>query len=136
MTVNLANLSARAMADAFTTHIGASPLIRIYAGTVPTDADTALSGNTLLATCPMSATPFPAATDGNPGGVLTANAITSDSAADATGTATFGRLLTSGATAKMQFSVGTSGTDCIFNTVAFVINAQIDITSFVLTQPE
>jgi hypothetical protein len=68
--------------------------LRIYGGTPPADANAALSGNTLLAVLPMSATAFaPAAA-----GVATANAITADSSADATGRPTFARLLESDGT--------------------------------------
>ena len=115
--------------DDIPTAIGASGLLRIYDGTPPADVNTALSGNTLLATLPLSATSAPAAA----AGVLTFNAITSDSAADATGTASFFRVLTSGATAIIQGTVGTSGTDMIVNTVSIVINAQVSCSSFVIT---
>lgn len=40
---------ANARLDAIETTIGTSPLLRIYNGTMPADADAALSGNTLLA---------------------------------------------------------------------------------------
>lgn len=109
-----------------------SGLIRIYSGTRPTDANTALSGNTLLAELTFGATAFPAAS----GGVLTANAITSDSSADATGTASFARLFQSdGTTALADVSVGTSGTEMIINTVSIVSGATVSCSSFTITNP-
>lgn len=109
-----------------------SALIRIYSGTRPTDADTALSGNTLLAELTMNATAFPAAS----GGVLTANAITSDSSADATGTASFARIVeTGGSTVICDLSVGTSGTEVIINTVSIVAAAVVSCSSFTITAP-
>ena len=45
---------------------------RVYAGTAPTDANAALSGNTVLAQLPMAATAFGAASNG----VATADTIT------------------------------------------------------------
>lgn len=115
--------------DAITTAVGASGLLRIYSGTQPTNPDTALSGNTQLAELACSAT-FAA---GASSGVLTVNTITADSSADNTGTATFGSFLTSGATRKVDFTVGTSGADLNFNTVSFVSGAQVSVSSFTIT---
>jgi len=42
----------------YATAVGTSPTLRIYSGTVPADADAALSSNTLLATLACAATPF------------------------------------------------------------------------------
>ena len=106
--------------------------LRIYSGTRPTDADTALSGNTLLAELTFGATAFPASS----GGVLTANAITSDSAADNTGTASFARCFESdGTTAICDMSVGTSGTEVILNTTSIVAAAVVSCSSFTITNP-
>lgn len=103
--------------------------LRIYSGTRPTNADTALSGNTLLAELTLNATSFTES-----GGVLTAGAITSDSSADATGTASFARLLQSdGSTVIADFSVGTSGTEVILNTVSIVAAAVVSCSSFTIT---
>ncbi|MCE9566361.1 MAG: hypothetical protein K8U57_30425 [Planctomycetes bacterium] len=113
----------------YTTAIGASGLLRIYSGTQPTDPDTALSGNTLLAELALSAT-FAA---GAASGVLTANSITADSSADATGTATFFSLLTSGGTRKVDGTVGTSGCDLNLNTTSIVAGAQVSVSSLTLT---
>lgn len=115
--------------DEMTTAIGASGFLRIYDGVEPADADTALSGNTLLAELPLSATYAPAAS----GGVLTASAITDDSSADATGTASFYRLVTSAGAAVMQGTVGTSGQELNLNTLSIAIGAVVSVTSHVTT---
>jgi hypothetical protein len=114
------------MLDAITTRAGASANIRIYDGTRPA---TGGAGTTQLALLVCNATFAPAAS----GGVLTLNAIANDASADATGTATWGRLESSGATHVFDFSVGTSGTDLIMSTAAFVIGAVISITSATIT---
>ena len=104
--------------------------LRYYSGTRPTDADTALAGNTLLAELTMNATSFAAAS----GGVLTANAITSDSSADATNTATFARLFESdGTTAIMDLSLGTSGTEVIVNSTSIVTAAVVSASAMTIT---
>lgn len=115
--------------DAITTAIGTSGLLRIYSGTQPTNPDTALSGNTVLAELALSST-FAA---GASSGVLTASTITADSSADATGTATFFSLLTSGGTRKVDGSVGTSGADLNLNTTSIVLGAQVSVSSLTIT---
>ncbi|WP_020469722.1 hypothetical protein [Zavarzinella formosa] len=115
--------------DAITSAIGASGLLRIYSGTQPTNPDTALSGNTVLAELALSST-FAA---GASGGVLTANSISSDTSADNTGTATFFSLLTSGGTRKVDGSVGTSGADLNLNTTSIVSGAQVSVSSLAIT---
>lgn len=101
--------------------------IRIYSGTQPTDADTALSGNTLLAELRFGATAFGAASAGS----KSANAITSDAAADATGTATFYRIFKSdGTTVVADGSVGTSAANLVLNSTAIQINTQVSISSW------
>lgn len=103
--------------------------LRIYSGTRPTNPDTALSGNTLLAELRFNATAFAAAS----GGTKTANAITQGTAA-ATGTASFFRALKSdGTTAVVDGSVGTSGTDAIIGNTSIVSNEPVTCSSFVLT---
>src|SRR5690349_1278257 len=120
--LKLAVLAKNAGLDAkYTTHIGSNALIRLYSGTQPTNPDTALSGNTQLAELACSATLAAAASSG----VLTLNSITADSSADNTGTATFGSILTSGGTRKVDFSVGTSGADLNLNTTSIGSGAQV-----------
>lgn len=138
MTLSLANAPAIVGLDAILGEIGTSGLLRFYDGTVPTDCDTALSGNTLLATCPFSATAFAGATDGTGKATASANSITADSSADATGTATFWRALTSGAVAKIQGSVTATsgGGDIELNTTSIVAGGTVTVTSLVIELPE
>jgi hypothetical protein len=117
------------MLDAITNEANSGKL-RLYSGTRPTNADTALSGNTLLAELTMNATSAGASS----GGVWTANAITSDASADATGTATFARLFQSdGTTVIADFSVGTSGTEVIVATTSIVAAAVVSCSSMTVT---
>lgn len=110
------------------TSIGTSGLMRWYSGTQPTNPDTALSGNTMLASLALSSTSGTVS-----GGVWTANAITTESSADNTGTATFGSFLTSGATRHIDFSIGTSGADLNLNTTSIVAGAAASCTSATIT---
>jgi hypothetical protein len=105
--------------------------LRIYAGTPPASADAALSSNTLLANLALSATAFGAAASG----VATAATITADSSADATGTATFFRVLESdGATVVFQGTVGTSGAELNLSSVNIVITGNVSVSSLTYTQ--
>lgn len=136
---NLANGTAQAMANAFTTYAdaGTAVIIRIYDGTQAADPDTAVGAQVLLAELTMSATSFGAATDANPGALITANAITSDSSANATGTASWFRMLTqSGGTVIADGSVGTSSADLVMNTVSITSGSIVAISSFTITMSE
>lgn len=118
--------------DAITTQVGGNALLRIYDSTgtgQPASPDTAVTTQVLLAELTCNATFAPGAS----GGVLTANAITADSSANNTGTATWFRLLTSGATAKLDGTVGTSGTDCILDSVSITAAQQVSVTALTIT---
>ncbi|MGL4649803.1 MAG: hypothetical protein ACRC1H_10375 [Caldilineaceae bacterium] len=117
-----------AMMDAITTRAGNAALLRIYDGTRPATGGTA---TTLLAelTC---GTPFAAAAVN---GVLTLGAITQDASANATGTATWFRIVQSdGTTHVMDGNVGTSGSDLNLTTTSIVATQPVSVTSFVITE--
>lgn len=127
MTIGMVAGLRNARNDAITTFAGNSGKIRIYSGTQPATGGTA---TTLLAELTCNATFAPASS----GGVLTLNAITADASADATGTATWWRLLKSdGTTIVLDGTVGTAGADLNLNTTSIVIGANVAISSFVLT---
>jgi hypothetical protein len=130
MALSLSTTLRNSRLDAITTAIGGSALLRIYSGTPPLNVGTALSGNTQLAELTCNATFAPAAS----AGVLTLNAITQDSSADATGTASFFRILTSGGTAIVQGTVGTSNADLNLNAVALSSGAAVSVSSFTITE--
>ena len=114
--------------------VGGAGTIKIYTASQPATADTALGAQTLLATLTFSATAFGAASNADPT-VATAASITSDSSADATGTAAWARLASGGATTILDCSVGTATVDITFNTASFVSGAAIAISSLTVTLP-
>lgn len=119
-----------AMLDTITTRAGASARLRIYDGTQATNADTAIGAQTLLAELTCNATFAPGASSG----VLTLNSITTDSSANATGTASWFRLVNSaGTTIVMDGTVGTSGTDMILNTTSITSGGAVAVTSATVT---
>lgn len=130
MALTFTTAVKNARADAISTQVGSNGKIRIYSGTVPADANAALSSNTLLAELACSTT-FAASASG---GVLTVNTITQDTSADATGTATFFRVLKSDNTVILQGAVGTSGSELNLNTTSISAGAAVSITAFTLTE--
>jgi hypothetical protein len=116
--------------------VGGAGSLRIYSGTAPADADTALSGNTLLAQLMLSATGFAGATDGTAKATASANSITQDASADATGTATFCRLYTNGGTCVWQGTVSTSGANLNLVTTSIVATQPVSCSSFVMNLNE
>jgi hypothetical protein len=126
----LSNAGANAAADA-TCALLNSGYLRIYSGSQPTDADTAIGAQVLLAELRYNATAF----SGAVAGVATANALTADSAADATGTATWFRSLKSdGTTGVFDGSVGLATANLILNAVAIVSGAAVSVSSHTYTQ--
>jgi hypothetical protein len=108
-----------------------SGYIKLYSTPQPTDADTAIGAQVLLATLRFGATAFGAAS----GGVATANAITPDTNAAATGTVAFVRILKSDNSTKvLDGSAGTSGCDFNFATTSIVAAATVSLTSMTYTQ--
>ena len=116
-----------AMLDAITAAAGNAALLRIYDGTRPA---TGGSATTLLAelTC---GTPFAA---GASSGVLTLGSITQDASANATGTATWFSIVTSGGTQVIDGNVGTTGSDLNLTTTSIVSGQPVSVTSFTITE--
>lgn len=132
MALNLKMTTAvrNALMDAITTAAAGSGFIRIYDGTQATDANTAVGAQVLLAELTCNATFAPAASSG----AITLNAITSDSSANATGTASWFRLVKSnGTTVIMDGSVGTGTHDLVINSTAISSGAAVAVTSAVFT---
>lgn len=120
---------ATAIMDAIDAGSGAGTL-KVYAGTMPANADTAITDQTLLGTLTL-ADPCGSVTNKT----LTFGAITQDSAADATGTASFARIADSSGTTVMDVDItatGGGGT-LTLNTVSIVAGGPIAVTSFSVT---
>jgi hypothetical protein len=125
--INLAPLRNN-MLDTITTRAGSLAVIRVFSGARPA---TGGAETTLLSQLTCNATFAPAASSA----VLTLNAITADASADASGTASWFRLQSSGGNHVFDGNVGTSGSDLNFNTVSFIVGGNVAITSFTITAP-
>lgn len=133
--VRLANAAQQAAGDAVVDLIdggAGAGTIQIRSGTQPANANLAATG-TLLATLTFSDPAF-GATDTS--GVATASAITDDSSADATGTASWARVLDSNSATIFDCDVSTSGATINLNTTSITSGGVVSITSFTVTHPD
>jgi len=149
MATRISNAAAIAACDAIVDLFDAgtaSPnagYIEIRTGAQPAGVDAAATG-TLLGTLTMqgsaAGTAFGNAADGTPGGIATANSVTSDTSADATGTAGWFRAFDSDGSAFVDGSItATSASpqgDMTLDDVAIVIGGTIALTSWTITMPE
>lgn len=111
--------------------VGGAGSLKIYTGTQPAGPGTAVGAQVLLGTLTLSNPAFGTASSG----VATASAITSDTTADASGTATWFRAANGSGTAVIDGSVGTSAADLILDSVSIVANGTIAVTSWTITMP-
>lgn len=111
----------------------ATGIINIYSGSVPANTDAALGGATLLAELVMTNPAFGNAADAGPNATATAASITNDSSANATGTASFFRVVDRDGTAIIQGTVGTGSEDMVLNSAAISSGAAVAVTSFTYT---
>jgi len=124
LAVATANAEANALAALLN-----NGFIKIYDGTQPATADTALGAQVNLVTLTFGATAF----GGASGAVITANAITG-AVAGASGTASWFRALKSdGTTAVMDGSVGTATANLILSTVSISSGVTVNCSSFTHT---
>lgn len=127
--LKVSSTAVNAQADALSDLLD-NGYLRIYDGTQPANANTAITTQVLLAELRFNATAAPAAS----GGVLTMNSITQDSSADNTGTATWFRALKSdGSTVVFDGSVGTSGCDLNLGSTSITSGASAAVTSMTFT---
>lgn len=116
--------------DVFTTSLGTSALLQIYAGNQPADVSSAVTAaNVVLASLTFPTTNAFAAASG---GVLTANAIGS-AAAGTGGTAVWFSIVKSTGARVMDGSVGTSGADLNLNSTTIATGATVAVSSFTVT---
>jgi hypothetical protein len=122
--LNYSNGTRNAQQQGLITYAGTGALLRIYNGTQPTNANTAISTQTLIVTLTITGG---FGTDSN--GTLTLGTVT-DGTAVATSTAEFFRIVKSdGTTVVMDGSVSTSGADLNLNDTSIASGQVVSITS-------
>lgn len=126
MPTNLkySNGTRNAQQNGLITYAGSGALINIYAGSQPANANTAISGQTLLVTLTVSGS---FGTDSN--GTITLSTVTNGTAV-ATGTAEFFRITQSnGTTVVMDGSVATSDADLVLNNTSIATGQVVSISA-------
>ena len=109
------------------TALGSGSKMRIYSGTRPATGGTE---TTVLAEIALVTPTAGTVTSG----VLTITQPLVDASANATGTASWARLMTSANAAVADMNVGTSGSDINFDSVGFVAAGNVSITSLTITE--
>jgi hypothetical protein len=131
--IRIAAAARNAMLDALVARMnlgsGAATL-KIYSGAQPANGDAAESG-TLLATLTFSDPAAPGAS----AGVITFDAITEDSSADASNTATWARVEDSDGNNVFDGDVNSAGALINLNTTSVVAGGPVRINSFTITLP-
>ena len=140
MATRISNNAAKAACDAIVDLLdggSGAATVEIRSGAAPTNCEDADSG-TLLAVLTCSDPAFGAAADANPGGRATASSVTSDSSANATGTAAHFRAKDSNGVVITQGSVTATGGggDMEINSTSVVSGVEVAITAWTFTVPE
>ena len=118
------NGTRNAQQQGLITYAGSNAIIRIYSGTQPSNANTAISTQILLAALTVTGS---FGTDSN--GTLTISSVASTTAV-ASGTASFFRIVKSdGTTVVMDGSIGTSDADMVVNTTTITSGENVQISS-------
>lgn len=126
MTTGYSTTLRNAQLDQITTAVGNAGKLRIYDGTRPATGGAA---TTLLAEFTLG-TPFaPSASS-----ATLSPTLPSSTTGLAAGTATWFRIVTSGGTAVIDGSAGTSGTDLVLNSASISVGATVSITAFTITR--
>lgn len=129
LNTQLSNEAVNAEGDALGALLN-NGYLRVYDGSQPANANTAVSSQVLLAELRFNATAFGATS----AGVMTANAITADSSANASGTAAWFRALKSdGTSAIMDGTVGTSSANMIIATTTITAAQTVSCSAFTHT---
>jgi hypothetical protein len=106
--------------------------LRIYDGTQPSPADSPITTQVLLAELRLGDPAFQSASNG----VISANPITPDGDAKATGTASWCRFLAQDGTPLFDGSVGVSGSLININSTSIQQHAVVSISAYSHTVPK
>jgi hypothetical protein len=118
------NGTRNAQQNGLITYAGSNALINIYAGAQPANANTAISGQTLLVTLTVTGS---FGTDSN--GTITLSSVANGTAV-ATNTATFFRITKSDTTTVvMDGSVGISDADLVLNNTSIATGQVVSISA-------
>lgn len=138
--LHITDVAQQASMDAFAALIDGgtgSGYLELYddTGSQPADADDVVGASVLLGTLTFS---DPAFLGANTSGITTADTVTGDTSADATGTALWARIKDGDGTTVFDCNAGEAADDTTItlDNKSIVAGGTIDITSFTLTMPD
>ena len=114
---------------------GGAGTFNLYDGTKPANADTALSGNTLLATFTLGNPAFGGQPTSSTGAVSTLLGVPLSTTGLATSSATFFRAKNGAGTAVVDGTVGTSAADAIIDNASIVTGQTVLLNSWTFKVP-
>lgn len=130
--------AARASVDAVVglLNVGGAGRIDIMDGSQPADVSIAITTQVVLATLTLDPVAFQAASDLGGFARASANAITGDTSADTSGTATWFRAYNGAGTAVIDGNVGLVDEAMILDRVAIVLNEIVTVVAWNFEQSE
>lgn len=132
LNTQLSNLAANEQLNALAA-LASNGYLRMYSGAQPISADMPITTQVLLAELRFGTPAFGTSVSG----VITANAITDESDAPATGIATWFRVFKSdGITVLWDGTIGTTGNNINLNSTAIQTHARVSLTSYTHTLPK
>jgi hypothetical protein len=129
MTLRIGTTARNAQADAVAAMLNGGT-VEVRTGAQPADPQTTASG-TLLATIPLAATAYGAAS----AGVAALAGTPRTDPGDAAGTAGWWRAKSSGGVAILDGACGTSGSEMNLNSLSIAVGVDVSITSGSITAP-
>lgn len=129
MTVRINAGLRNSQVDNAANQVADSGVLEFRTGAQPASADDAATG-TLLASITLPASAYGAAAAGS-----ASKAGTWQGTVVAAGTAGWARMRNTGDTMRMDFSVGTTGTDIVFDVVVWEVDGVITVDTATLSQP-
>lgn len=136
MTINITIATRNAMLSAINTAVNAGAgagKLRIYDGSKPANADTAVGAQVLLAEITLADPAFAAPSGGTMD--IDADPDVSDASANATGTASWARIVDSDNNAVYDGTVATSGADFNISSTSITSGQTVTLVSGTLTLP-
>lgn len=137
--MKISNVAAKAACNAVVDLLDAGAgvaKVAIYDAPKPAGPDVAITTQTKLAELACSDPCFGDADDADPGAIATANAITDDTAADATGTAAWFRASDSDGNAIDDGTCGLADADMLLNSLSIAAGQKVQVTEWTATMPE
>jgi hypothetical protein len=135
MAIKTSVTARNAALTSFIAEIGASPILKIFNGTVPATTAAADANGTPLVTMTLPATAFGAVSAASVAKAGTWSGV-GTAAAGAGTDATHFRIYDAGLECHYQGTLGETGTDMIIDNSNIATSQVVTVTTFTITQPD